>query len=89
MSNIGEEFEIGTHPQFVDFLGTAKASTGEVRCQLYVERNQGYLDEDEFEAVTDLADKVSRQLYHPIRHLDQCDGSDYVRELPPEYIADS
>jgi four helix bundle protein len=89
MSNIAEGFESRTRPQFVDFLGTAKASAGEVRSQLYIARDQGYLSEEEFEDVADLADKVSRQVYHLIRHLERSDGSKRVRELPPEYIADS
>ncbi|PQJ35048.1 hypothetical protein BSZ35_10995 [Salinibacter sp. 10B] len=85
MSNIAEGFESRTRPQFIDFLGTAKASAGEVRSQLYVARDQGYLDEDEFRAVSDLADKVSRQLYHLIRHLKNRDDSGRAREDPPEY----
>jgi len=90
MSNIAEGFERRTRPQFIDFLGTAKASAGEVRSQLYVARDQGYLGEEEFEAVSDLADKLSRQLYSLIQHLkSQGDVHDRVRELSPEYTVDS
>ena len=87
MSNIAEGFESRTRPRFIDFLGTAKASAGEVRSQLYVVHDQGYLDDSEFETVSDLADKASRQLYHLIQHLEQSDGSNRVRELPAEYVA--
>ena len=87
MSNISEGFESRTRPQFIDFLGTAKASAGEVRSQLYVAHYQGYLDDSEFETVSDLADKASRQLYHLIQYLEQSDGSNRVRELPAEYVA--
>jgi len=83
----GEGFESRTRPRFVDFLGTAKASAGEVRSQLYIAQDQGYLDEEKLEAIFELADKVSRQLYHLIRHLEQRDGPDKVRELPPEYTS--
>ena len=86
MSNISEGFESRTRPQFIDFLGTAKASAGEVRSQLYVAHDQEYLDDSEFETVSDLADKASRQLYHLIQHLEQSDGSNRVRELPAEYV---
>jgi four helix bundle protein len=87
MSNIAEGFESRTRPEFIDFLGTAKASAGEVRSQLYVAQDQGYLDEEEFNAASDLADKASRQLYHLIRHLKNRDGgSDRVRDLPEEYV---
>ena len=89
MSNIAEGFESRTRPQFIDFLGTAKASAGEVRSQLYVARDQGYIDESEFEAMSDLADKLSRQLYSLIRHLtNQGDASGRVREIPTEYVSD-
>lgn len=86
MSNIAEGFESHTRPQFIDFLGTAKASAGEIRSQLYIAHDQGYLDDEEFEAVLDQADKVSRQLYHLIHHLENYDGSRQVRELPAGYV---
>jgi four helix bundle protein len=87
MSNIAEGFESRTRSQFIDLLGMAKASAGEVRSQLYVAQDQGYLDEEEFNAASDLADKASRQLYHLIRHLKNQDGgSDRVRDLPEEYV---
>ncbi|MCS3955371.1 hypothetical protein GGP81_001896 [Salinibacter ruber] len=34
-----------------------------MRSQLYAAYDQGYLDDEEFEAVSDQADKASRQLY--------------------------
>ena len=87
MSNIAEGFESRTRSQFIDFLGMAKASAGEVRSQLYVAQDQGYLKEEELNAASDLADKVSRQLYHLIRHLKNREGgSDRVRDLPEEYV---
>jgi len=55
-----------------------------VRSQLYVAHDQGYLKDEEFEAVSDRADKVSRQLYHLIRHLEQNDGSGRVQEIPED-----
>ena len=88
MSNIAEGFESRTRPQFIDFLGIAKASAGEVRSQLYIAHDQGYLEEGEFRAASDMADKVSRQLYHLIRHLRQNEGPDHVRELPAKYVAE-
>ena len=36
MSNIAEGFESRTDVQFINFLGMARASAGEVRAQLYV-----------------------------------------------------
>lgn len=89
MSNIAEGFESRTQAQFIDFLGTAKASAGEVRSQLYIARDQGYLGEEEFESLFDLADKASRQLHRLIRHLDQNGGAGHVRELPAKYMAET
>jgi four helix bundle protein len=88
MSNIAEGFESRTRPQFVDFLGVAKASAGEVRSQLYLAYDQGYLDDSKFEKLADAADKVSRQLYRLVQHVKQTDYSDRVRGHSEEYIED-
>ena len=88
MPNIAEGFKSRTRSQFINFLGTAKASAGEVRSQLVIAHDQEYLSDETFSWINDLADKVSRQLYHLIRHLEQSDGPDHVRELPTEYVAD-
>jgi four helix bundle protein len=85
MSNISEGFESRTRRQFINYLGTAKASAGEVRSQLYVAHDQDYLNAGEFENISDRADKVSRQLYLLIRHLKQNNESGQVQEIPEEY----
>ena len=41
MSNIAEGFESRTDSQFINFLGMAWASVGEVRAQLYTASDQG------------------------------------------------
>lgn len=87
MSNIAEGFESRTRPRFVNYLGIAKASAAEVRCQLYVALDQGYLDQDTFDTMTDTADKIARQAYHLIRHLKQSKTPDRVRELPIKYLS--
>jgi four helix bundle protein len=48
LSNIAEGFERGSRPEFHQFLVVAKGSCGEVRSQLYVALDAGYLSEDEF-----------------------------------------
>jgi four helix bundle protein len=62
MSNIAEGFESRTRGMFVNYLGHAKASAGEVRAQAYVALDVGYINQEEFNRLFDLADKCSRQI---------------------------
>ncbi len=87
MSNIAEGFECRTQAQFIEFLGRAKASAGEVRCQLYVAIDLKYLGEDQFCLAFDLADKVSRQLARFIQYLENHPSSRRVREENIAYEA--
>lgn len=87
MSNIAEGFESRTRPRFVDYLGIAKASAAEVRSQLYVALDQGYLNQETFDTMTDNADKIGRQLYRLMNHLKAQHTTDRVRELPTEYLS--
>jgi four helix bundle protein len=49
MSNIAEGFERGGNQEFVQFLYVSKASCGEVRSQLYVALDQGYVTDNDSE----------------------------------------
>jgi len=49
MSNIAEGFERGGTGEFLQFLGMAKGSTGEVRTQLYIGFDQGYISKEVFD----------------------------------------
>jgi four helix bundle protein len=60
MSNIAEGFESRTQALFIEFLGRAKGSAGELRAQAYIALDAGYLGEPEFQALLDQADKCSR-----------------------------
>ena len=48
MSNIAEGYDRSGTKEFVQFLATAKGSVAEVRCQLYIAFDQGYIDESDF-----------------------------------------
>ena len=71
MSNIAEGFESRTRPLFIDFLGRAKASAGELRAQTYVAKDIGYLNQSEFSQLFELCDKCSRQIARFMQYLAQ------------------
>lgn len=85
MSNIAEGFESHSRAQFIRFLGYAKASAGEVRAQLYVALDVGYLDRTQFGGLFDLSEKCSRQLSRFIAYLESQPSSRRAREPGVEY----
>ena len=62
LSNIAEGFERGSRSEFHQFLVIAKGSCGEIRSQLYVALDVGYLSKDEFQKLYALADEVGKIL---------------------------
>lgn len=49
MHNIAEGFERGTRLEFIQFLGYAKGSCGELRSQLYRALDRKYITQQEFD----------------------------------------
>ena len=62
MSNIAEGFERGGNQEFLQFLATAKGSSGEVRTQLYVALDQGYITQDQFDDMCRDAESISKMV---------------------------
>ena len=60
MSNIAEGFERGKRAEFHQFLSTAKASCAEVRSQLYVALDNGYIERSHFDSLMSKATEVGR-----------------------------
>ncbi len=60
LSNIAEGFERGRKADFAHFLAIAKGSCGEVRAQLYVALDQGYLDASTFDELQVMSTETGR-----------------------------
>ena len=69
MSNIAEGFESNTQSLFINYLGIAKASAGEVRSQLYIAYDLGYISKDQFNFLVELTRKCSSQVYKFMMYL--------------------
>lgn len=69
MSNIAEGFDRGTKAEFNNYLFIAKGSCGEVRCQLYVAYDVGYIDISKFRYGVDMCDQTSRLIQSFIQKL--------------------
>ena len=60
MSNIAEGFDRAGRNEFHQFLVIAKGSCAEVKTQLYIARDIGYVDDKCFTHLQKLAEEVSR-----------------------------
>ena len=69
MSNIAEGFESNTQALFINYLGRAKASAGEVRSQLYIAYDLGYLSKEQFNVLDEQIRKCSKQVYRFMNYL--------------------
>jgi four helix bundle protein len=71
MSNIAEGFERGGNQEFIQYLYVAKGSCGEVRSQLYVAMDQGYVDQKVVDDLLTSLKRLSIMIKHLIDHLKQ------------------
>ena len=69
MSNIAEGFERDGNREFLHFLAVAKGSCGELRSQLLVALDPGYLVPDQFQCLLEAATKLSRLRAVFMEHL--------------------
>ena len=69
MSNIAEGFERGGNQEFIQFLYIAKGSCGEVRSQLYIGLDQGYMQPSEFNELMTSVKRLSVMISNFIDYL--------------------
>jgi four helix bundle protein len=69
MSNIAEGFERGGNQEFSQFLYIAKGSCGEVRSQIYVAVDQGYVAQEDADRLTKSFKRLSSMISNLIVYL--------------------
>lgn len=73
MSNIAEGFERSGTREFLQFLATTKGSGGEVRAQLYVALDQGYVEQAIFDDLSQSIIRICMMLSGLITYLSRTD----------------
>ena len=68
-SNIAEGYERGSNKELANFLNYAKGSAGELRTQLYVGMEVGYIDRDTGARWLREGEEISRMLHSLIRSV--------------------
>ena len=68
-SNIAEGFDRGSNKEFAQFLAMSKGSAAEVRSQLYLALDLGYIEVEKFASLKGQLLKLSRQLSAFRRYL--------------------
>ena len=69
MSNIAEGFERSGSGEFIQFLAMAKGSSGEVRSQLYIALDLGYLVREDFDRLCESAKATAKMVAGLMKYL--------------------
>ncbi|MBI3663844.1 MAG: four helix bundle protein [Acidobacteria bacterium] len=69
MSNIAEGFESRTPSLFIEFLGRAKGSAGELRAQAYIAQDVGHITSIEFQRLLKGCELCSGQISRFMSYL--------------------
>ncbi len=85
MSNVAEGFESLTQALFIQYLGRAKGSAGEVRAQLYVALDRKYISLEQFQHARALAETCSRQSQNFIQYLESKPNARRIRDEQATY----
>jgi four helix bundle protein len=85
MSNIAEGFERGGDKEFFQFLAQAKGSCGEVRSQLHVALDQGYLSNALLDSLAGDATRLSGMISNLMKYLGRSTHrGNKLRKLPSD-----
>lgn len=86
MDNLAEGFDRGSRGEFIQFLGYAKGSAGEVKSQLYRAFDNEYLTQKEFESLTKRITRTSAQIKGLLTYLNSSSlkGERYQKTEEPE-----
>lgn len=68
-SNIAEGFEYNNNKQFIRFLNYAKGLSGELRSQLYLLKEVGYINDDDFDNLLSKTVELSKKIKSLINYL--------------------
>jgi four helix bundle protein len=87
VSNIAEGFERNGNKELIQFLSYAKGSAGEIRAQLHIARDLGYLSAEQFEGLMDKVLTISKMLAGFINYIKNSEfkGSKFVSEPIEDY----
>jgi four helix bundle protein len=69
MANIAEGFVRRSNKEFSQFLFIAMSSAAEVQSHLYVALDQGYIDQKQFDAIYNQANKTAKIISGLIKYL--------------------
>lgn len=75
MSNIAEGFEGGGDVEFRRFLAIAKGFAGEVKAQLYVALDAGFIDQTQFDKLYAMATETGNLIGGSMRYLNNSQKS--------------